>query len=76
MALSEIGIIGCAYEKRGVQRRSVFAVLLLSLLGSYLNIPVTELPAKQGVSGQEGTFFCITAHGDEAARAGVASRRG
>jgi uncharacterized membrane protein len=57
IALIEIGLIGYAYEKIGVQRRYVFAVLLLSLLGSYVNIPVAELPAEQVVSGQEVRFF-------------------
>ena len=57
IVLIEIGIIGYAYEKMGVQRRYVFAVLLLSLLGSYVNIPVAELPAERVVSGQEVTFF-------------------
>ncbi len=57
IVLIEIGIIGYAYEKMGLQRRYVFAVLLLSLLGSYVNIPVAELPAERVVSGQEVTFF-------------------
>jgi len=56
-ALIEIGLIGYAYEKVGVHRRYVFAVLLLSLLGSYVNIPVAELPAERVVSGQEVTYF-------------------
>jgi uncharacterized membrane protein len=57
IALIEVGVIGYAYEKIGVQRRYVFAVLLLSLLGSYMNIPVDELPAERVVSGQEVTFM-------------------
>jgi uncharacterized membrane protein len=57
IALIEIGVIGYAYEKMGVQRRYVFAVLLLSLLGSYVNIPVADLPAERIVSGQEVTFY-------------------
>jgi uncharacterized membrane protein len=57
IALIEIGIIGYAYQKMGVHRRYVFAVLLLSLLGSYVNIPVAELPAERVVSGQEVSFF-------------------
>ena len=57
IALIEIGLIGYAYEKMGVQRRYVFAVLLLSLLGSYVNIPVAELPVERVVSGQEVTFI-------------------
>jgi uncharacterized membrane protein len=57
IALIEIGLIGYAYEKVGVHRRYVFLVLLLSLLGSYVNIPVAELPAERVVSGQEITYF-------------------
>jgi uncharacterized membrane protein len=57
IALIEIGLIGYAYEKMGVQRRYIFAILLLSLLGSYVNIPVADLPAERIVSAQEVTFF-------------------
>jgi uncharacterized membrane protein len=57
IALIEIGIIGYAYEKVGVHRRYVFLVLLLSLLGSYVNIPVAEFPAERIVSGHEVTYF-------------------
>jgi uncharacterized membrane protein len=57
IVLIEIGLIGYAYEKMGVQRRYVFAVLLLSLLGSYVTIPVAELPAERIVSGREVIFF-------------------
>jgi len=55
--LIEIGILRYAYEKMGVSRRYVFTVLVLSLLGSYVNIPVAELPAKEVVSNQEIPFF-------------------
>jgi uncharacterized membrane protein len=57
VALIEIGVIGYAYEKVGVHRRYVFVVLLLSLLGSYVNIPVAEFPVERIVSGQEVTYF-------------------
>lgn len=53
----EIGIIAYAYEKIGVDSRYVFGLLLLSLFGSYVNIPVAELPGKEMLSGQEVTFF-------------------
>jgi len=59
IASIEIGIIGYAYEKIGVNRRYVFTLLLLSLLGSYVNIPVAELPAERVVSGKEIAFFGI-----------------
>lgn len=59
IALIEIGLLQYAYEKIGVDRRYVFTLLLLSLLGSYVNIPVAELPAQEVLSGREITFFGI-----------------
>ena len=35
----------------------MFALLFLTLVGSYVNIPVAELPAKEVVSGQQVPFF-------------------
>ncbi|RMF87718.1 MAG: DUF1614 domain-containing protein [Nitrospinota bacterium] len=55
----EIGILHYAYEKIGIDRRYIFLLLLLSLLGSSINIPVAELPAKRVLSGQEVSFFGI-----------------
>jgi uncharacterized membrane protein len=43
--LIELGAIEYAYEKIGIHGSHVFGLLLLSLLGSYVNIPVAELPA-------------------------------
>ena len=57
VALIEIGIIQYAYVKMGVSRRHVFAVLVLTLLGSYINIPVAELPAERMIADREITFF-------------------
>lgn len=53
----EIGLLRHAYEKMGVSRRYVSAILLLSLFGSYINIPVAELPAKEMLSDQVASFF-------------------
>jgi uncharacterized membrane protein len=55
--LIEIGILGYAYERIGVNRRYVFLLLFLSLIGSYVNIPVAELPAEQVHSGKVVTFY-------------------
>ena len=55
--LIEIGILGYAYEKIGVNRRYVFTLLFLSLIGSYVNIPVAEIPAKEVHSGMMVSFF-------------------
>jgi uncharacterized membrane protein len=57
IAVIEIGAIQYAYEKIGINRRYVFGLLLLSLLGSYVNIPLAELPAEHVLSNQEATFF-------------------
>jgi uncharacterized membrane protein len=55
--LIEIGILQYAYEKIGIDKRHIFALLLLSLLGSYVNIPVAELPAEHMHSGRLITFY-------------------
>ena len=57
IALIEIGLLRYAYEKMGIDRRYVFSLLFLSLLGSYVNIPVAELPPEQIQSNEEVVFF-------------------
>ena len=59
IAAIEIGAIEYAYEKIGINRRYVFGLLLLSLLGSYVNIPVAELHAEYVRSSQEAPSFNI-----------------
>jgi len=53
----EFDIIQYAYEKIGIDRRYVFALLLLSLLGSYVNIPLGELPETRIFTEQTISFF-------------------
>jgi uncharacterized membrane protein len=57
VALVELGILKYAYERMGVPPRYVLAVLLLSLLGSAVNIPLFQLPPEQVVSGRTVDFF-------------------
>ena len=57
IGLIEIGILGYVYQRMGIDRRYVFSVLLLSLLGSYINIPLFQLPPERLVSDQEVFFF-------------------
>jgi uncharacterized membrane protein len=57
IALIEVGILEYAYAKIGVNRRYLFAVLFLSLLGSYVNIPVAHLPDEQVITGRVITYF-------------------
>jgi uncharacterized membrane protein len=52
----EIGLLTYAYERIGVGRRHMFALLVLSFLGSYVNIPVYELSPHAVESGQIGSF--------------------
>ena len=53
----EFGVIQYAYEKIGIDRRYVFGLLVLSLLGSYVNIPIGELPEEPMSSNQVISFF-------------------
>lgn len=53
----EIGILRYAYERIGVGRRHMFALLILSFLGSYVNIPIFQLPAHKVASGEMVNFF-------------------
>jgi uncharacterized membrane protein len=52
LMLVQLGILEYAYAKIGIERRYVFGLLMLSLLGSYVNIPVYDVPAKQIMSNQ------------------------
>jgi uncharacterized membrane protein len=43
VAMIEVGIIESAYYKLGMSHRAITLLLLLSILGSYVNIPVATL---------------------------------
>ena len=53
----EVGVLEYAYEKIGINRRYIFTLLLFSLLGSYVNIPVAELPGEKIVSHREIFYY-------------------
>ncbi len=57
VVLIEIGVLQHVFESLGVKRRYMFSLLVFSLLGSYINIPVAELPAQQVHSGEIVDFF-------------------
>jgi uncharacterized membrane protein len=59
IVLIELRLLRYAYEKLGISRQYVYALMLLSLLGSYINIPVAELPPERVVSNQIVTFFGV-----------------
>jgi uncharacterized membrane protein len=61
--LLEIGILEYAYESAGVNRRYMFLLLMASLLGSYVNMPIAELPAEhvytEGIVSYFGMQYVI-----------------
>jgi len=59
VALVEFGVLGYAYEKMGIGRRHILGILLLSLFGSAVNIPLAELPAKDIVVERAVNFFGV-----------------
>lgn len=59
LVLVQLGIFEYAYAKIGIQRRYVFLLLILSLLGSYINIPVAQIRAKNIQSNQVVTYMGV-----------------
>jgi uncharacterized membrane protein len=55
--LVEIGILRYAYQRIGISGRHIFSLLLLSLVGSYVNIPVYQLPPEQISTGGYVIFY-------------------
>jgi uncharacterized membrane protein len=59
LILVEVGVLQYAYQKMGIDQRYVFALLLLSLVGSYVNLPVYQLPPEVVKSGGVVSFFGV-----------------
>ncbi len=57
--LIQIGVLRYAYARLGLGSRLAMVVLVASLLGSYINIPVAQLPEAHGVSNQLIDFFGV-----------------
>jgi len=57
VALIEIGVLRYTYMRLGLSSRSAMFLLLGTLIGSYVNIPIAELPEQQVLSGQEVEYF-------------------
>ncbi len=57
--LLELGALRFAYLSLGLSSRGAIMVLLGSLLGSYINIPVAQLPEQQVTAGENIEFFGI-----------------
>ncbi|HLJ79043.1 MAG TPA: DUF1614 domain-containing protein [Acidobacteriaceae bacterium] len=59
LTLVEIGILRHAYERMGVPPRYVFAILLLSLVGSAINIPVARFAPESMVTDRVINFYGV-----------------
>ena len=57
IVMIEVGAISYAYERIGIAPHLAGVLLLLSLLGSYVNIPVAVLKAETVLSEREVVFF-------------------
>ena len=57
IVLIQVNALRYAYMRLGMGSGTAMLLLLGSLLGSYFNIPVMQLPQQEMVSGQEIDFF-------------------
>ena len=57
VVLIQLGVLRYAYLRLGLSPLAAMLLLVGSLVGSYFNIPVYDLPAQQVVSGREIIFF-------------------
>jgi uncharacterized membrane protein len=57
VVLLQLGILRYAYMHIGLSAGAAMLVLLGSLVGSYFNIPVADLPEQRIASGQEVLFY-------------------
>jgi uncharacterized membrane protein len=60
VVLIELRIVQYAFEQAGVERKYMFTLLLLSFLGSYVNIPVARLSPEQVLSHKVVHFFGLS----------------
>jgi uncharacterized membrane protein len=57
--LIQVNILRYAYARLGVSSGTAFLLLLASLIGSYVNIPVWEFPEEVVRSGREVVYFGV-----------------
>ena len=53
----QLGILRYAYTRLGVSSGTALFLLFASLFGSYINIPVAQLPGQDIMAGREVTYF-------------------
>jgi uncharacterized membrane protein len=59
VALIQVGILRYAYMRLGVSSGAALSLLLASLIGSYVNIPLVQLPEQHILSGREVWSFGV-----------------
>jgi uncharacterized membrane protein len=57
VVLFQVGVLRYAYMRLGIGSHAAMLLLLASLLGSALNIPLAQLPEQHVLSGREVDFF-------------------
>ncbi len=58
-AFLQVGIIGVAFAKLGLPPSSLFGIMMATLLGSFVNIPIGELEGGQIVEDKEIIYFGV-----------------
>lgn len=58
-AFLQVGVIGMAFAKLGLPPSSLFGILLATLLGSFVNIPIGELEGGEIVEDKEIIYFGV-----------------
>src|SRR2546429_1054532 len=71
VVLVEMQVLAYAYRKVGVRPRYAFAVMLLSLLGSHVNIPLYSIPGQRVLHPHEVSMFGRTYIVPDAVEAGA-----
>jgi uncharacterized membrane protein len=57
--LLQVGVLKYAYTRLGVSAGAAYLLLIGSLVGSYFNIPVAELPGRRILTGEEIIVFGV-----------------
>jgi uncharacterized membrane protein len=55
----QVGLLRFAYMRLGVTSRTALLLLLSSLIGSYVNLPLAELPGQHILTGEVISFFGV-----------------
>lgn len=56
-AILQVGVIGLAFAKLGLPPEYLFMLLMFTLLGSFINIPIGQLPTNHLIQDEVVTYF-------------------